>query len=228
MPIASFDITKICEEWESTKLGGIIEIQSLPTAFRGMQIERSEAEHIFAEGMWSRARRNLEKPNYSPAKHIESLNGANGYVSTTTDLSVAKKFAKKRGFVFLIMPEVAIKITGSTTVNALKEQELIIPNGVPPGQVLACRACESGTLVGPIYTNSSLNEIQATLVQILLTDNGPNQKPHIFPINGPMQPIPKEPVEPPPPIFLQEMQAAALADAPPQDTGLQAWLPYDI
>ncbi|OAJ33807.1 hypothetical protein [Piscirickettsia salmonis] len=97
MPIESFDISKICEEWKSTKLGGTIEIQSLPTAFRGMQVERSKAQHIFTEGMWSRARRDLEKPNYSPTKHIESVNGANGYVSTTTDLSVAKKFAKKRG-----------------------------------------------------------------------------------------------------------------------------------
>ncbi|QGP51042.1 hypothetical protein PsalN5692_02515 [Piscirickettsia salmonis] len=65
-------------------------------------------------------------------------------------------------------------------------------------------------------------------VQMLLSDNGPNQKPHIFPINGPMQPIPKEPVEPPPSIFFQQMQAATLAGVSPQDTGFQAWLPYDL
>ncbi|OAJ33808.1 hypothetical protein [Piscirickettsia salmonis] len=121
----------------------------------------------------------------------------------------------------MIIPEVAIKITGSPTVNALKKQELIIPNGVPPGQVLACRACESSTLVGPIYTNSGLNEIQTILIQILLTDNGPNQKPHIFPIDGPMQPTPKGKIEPPSPIFFQQMQAAALTGVPPLEKELQ-------
>ncbi|MGJ3501965.1 hypothetical protein, partial [Piscirickettsia salmonis] len=131
MPITHFNIAKIREEWESKGLDGTIEMLGLSIALRGMQIEKSKAEGILAEGMLSRARRNLEKPDFSVAEHIGSLNGANGYISTTTELSIAKKFAKKRGFVFFIMPEVAIKIVENPIVDALEEQELIVPNEIP-------------------------------------------------------------------------------------------------
>ncbi|AKP74471.1 hypothetical protein Psal006b_00944 [Piscirickettsia salmonis] len=204
MPIAYFNFEKIRKEWRDLTLDGEITIQGPLVALRGIQVNSLVAEKILSTGMWSRRVRKSELPNFSVPEHIESLNGVSGYVSATTDPSVAKLFTREEGVVFVLLPEMALKVTGNSIVNALKEDEYMIPHGVSPDRVLAYRCCKYGKFTGPIHINKSINPELSMVAQRLLTNNHQDPAPCVFPIGH-------TPIAPPS-LFFQQTQQATWTD----------------